>query len=269
MRTKITDASTPPRLIGGAVGLLAIVAISLAGCPTTEFYREGPGTASDRASGIAPAGALGACRIPGNRRPPLVNEALWKNLRQCSEKTPRRYLQLGYGRTMDGKFDDDAQARVDRIMRSIQEAAKEKDGNTRMLGMLRDVRRYAANDQRLVARIERAQNRTYPCDYRYLFTTMVKQQETVKTDRCPIYVYDPKLRREHCLFDISVEGTSWLTGAWGCFAFTQTVGEGESCYRKCSYDDYCAAQVNCSAPDFDLVMCALGVCLPEKAKGLY
>ena len=269
MRKKITDAPNPPRLISGAAGLLAIVAISLAGCPATEFYKEGPGVASDRASGVAPAGAIGACRIPATKRPPLVNEALWKNLRKCSEKTPRRYLQLGYGRTAEGGVDGDADSRVDRIMRSIQDAAKEPDGNIRMMGMLRDVRRYAASDQRLVARIERAGSRTYPCDYRYLFTTMIKQQEKSQRDRCPIYVYDPKLRREHCLFDVKVEGTGWLTGSWGCFAFTDTVGEGESCYRKCAYDDYCAAQVSCSSPDFDLVMCALGVCMPEKAKGLY
>ncbi len=269
MRKKITDAHSPPRLISGTVGLLVIVAISLAGCPATEFYKEGPGTASDRASGIAPLGSLGACRIPHTRRPPLVNKALWDNLKRCGEKTPRRYLRVGYGRNLEGKIDTDATARIERVMDSIQAAAKEKDGNTRMLGMLRDVRRYAATDQRLVARIERSGSRTYPCDYRYLFSTMIQQHQKAKSDRCPVYVYDPKLRREHCLFDTTLEGTSWLTSSWGCFAFTNTIGEGESCYRKCSYDDYCAAQVSCSSSDFDLIMCTLGVCIPEQAAGLY
>ena len=86
---------------------------------------------------------------------------------------------------------------------------------------------------------------------------------------CPARVYDPEEHREVCLFDLKVPQAAWLTGAWSCLAFTETPGQGESCYRTCNYDDYCAAQVSCAAPDFDLVLCALGICLPEKVAGLY
>jgi hypothetical protein len=52
-------------------------------------------------------------------------------------------------------------------------------------------------------------------------------------------------------------------------AFTGTIGEGQSCYRMCEFDDFCAAQVSCASADLDLLLCALGVCLPEKVAGVY
>ena len=55
----------------------------------------------------------------------------------------------------------------------------------------------------------------------------------------------------------------WLTSAWSCVTHTGAVGEEQSCYRLCAYDDYCARQVSCAAPDIDLLLCTLGVCLPE------
>jgi hypothetical protein len=93
-------------------------------------------------------------------------------------------------------------------------------------------------------------------------------QRNSSSDACPAYAFDPKLRREVCLFDPSVKEASWLTSAWGCLAFTDTVGEGASCYRLCGYDDYCEGQVSCSAPDFDLTLCALGVCTPDRVAGI-
>lgn len=255
-------------LLRGAAGLIAAAAL-LAGCPSTKFFNEGPGQPTDRASGLAPDGSVGACRIRFSERPPLVDRQLWENLRFCNKRTPYRYLRLGVGRTETGP-DLEGPDRVKRVLTAVQQAEQQEDGNVRMLGMLRAVRNEARDNPALMARVERSGSRPYSCDYRYLLTTMEQQRtKLAKGDACPVYVYDPTLRREACLFDTSVPGTAWLTSAWGCMAFTGTLGEGESCYRLCSFDDFCAAQVNCGAPDFDLVLCSLGVCLPEKVHGLY
>ena len=155
---------------------------------------------------------------------------------------------------------------MEAIRAALDAGAKLEEGTVRMNRMLRTVRREAAGDPRLETRVERASGRTFPCDYSYLFGTTQKQ---LGTQSCAALAYDPKLRSEQCLFDANVASAVWLTSVWDCLAFTETVGEGGSCHRMCDYDDYCAAQVSCAAPDFDLVLCSLGVCLPEKVRGIY
>jgi hypothetical protein len=138
-----------------------------------------------------------------------------------------------------------------------------------MLTTLRTVQRQALEDESLASRVERASGRTLACDYSYLLNTTQKQYAKVESDPCPAYAYDPKLRTDVCLFDLNVKDALWLTSAWGCLAFTETLGEGHSCHRLCAYDDYCSSQVSCAQPDFDLALCVMGVCLPEKVAGIY
>ncbi len=260
------------RRVGSSLGFgllgLGLLGAGLIGCPSTIFIGEGAGQPTDRASGKAPQGSIGACKVRGTKRPPVVNAALWDNLKPCTGKTPRRYLRIGYGKKL-GKPDEEADRRMTAIMESLTAGAGEKDGNVRMLGMLRTVRRHAMDDPRLSSRVERTSGRTFACDYSYLLNTTRKEYEKLEGSPCPATAYDPKQRAEVCLFDTQVSETLWLTSAWNCLAFTDTIGEGESCYRLCAYNDYCAGQVSCSAPDFDLVMCALGVCMPEKIAGLH
>ncbi|MBW2457846.1 MAG: hypothetical protein JRI68_25295 [Deltaproteobacteria bacterium] len=252
----------------GAPLAFGLVGLGLIGCPSTVFIKEGSGQPTDRASGKAPQGSVGACRERGTKRPPVVNAALWENLKPCTAKTPRRYLRLGYGKKL-GKPDEEAERRMTAIMESLTSGATEQDGNTRMLGMLRTVRRQALDDPKLAARVERDNSRTFACDYSYLLNTTQKEYEKLEGNKCPAAAYDPKQRADVCLFDTSVKETVWLTSAWSCLAFTDTVGEGGSCYRLCAYNDYCAGQVSCAQADFDLVLCALGVCMPEKVAGLF
>lgn len=250
-----------------ALGLGAAAAV-LVGCPSTEFFYEGQGQASDRSTGTAPAGSIGACKLPRSKRPPIVSEALWDDLRVCNKRTPRRYLRLGYGK-VDDPPDAPSERRVRAIMKALEEGNNVKDGNVRMSGMLRSVRREALTEPELAVRVERSSGRTFPCDYTYLFNTTEKRYKELEGSACPARAFNPKARAEQCLFDERRTETLWLTSAWSCLAFTETVGEGQSCYRLCAYDDHCAAQSSCAAPDFDLILCSLGVCLPEKVKGLF
>ncbi|MBI4701434.1 MAG: hypothetical protein HY744_09790 [Deltaproteobacteria bacterium] len=249
----------------------ALLALLLAaGCASTEFINEGPGQPTDRASGIAPAGSVGVCRQPLGRRPPLLSETLWEGSRPCRSRTPYRHVRLGYGRTVPPGADQDDQQRVDAILEAVREGSKEPDGNARMLQMMRVVRQYADKDSRLRSRVERVSGRTLPCDYSYLLGTMERQLGQLQQgERCTALAFDSRQRRDICMFETGRKDADWLTSAWGCFAFTGTVGEGTSCYQLCAHDDYCAAQVSCAAADLDLVLCALGVCLPEKVAGLY
>ena len=268
-RASLSHPKLGVRHVIASFGLLLAAAV-LVGCPSTQFFNEGAGQPVSQASGLAPPGSVGACRIRFFRRPPLVNPAYWENLRYCGPKTPRRYLRLGY----KAYPVEESKRRMASLMESLKVGIQVKEGNARMLSMLRTVRHEAANDPRLAARVERSSGRTSTCDYTYLLNTTEKQYEKAGAasggapQACPVFAWDPKLKREQCLFDERIKEARWLTSAWGCLAFTGTVGEGESCYRLCAYDDYCTAQTSCAAPDFDLVLCALGICLPEKARGL-
>ena len=80
--------------------------------------------------------------------------------------------------------------------------------------------------------------------------------------------YDPKVRSEVCLFDVNSDEAVWLTSSWSCVTHSGAIGEDSSCFRKCAYDDYCAKQVSCAAPDIDLLLCSMGVCLAEPRAGI-
>jgi hypothetical protein len=237
---------------------------------STELINEGPGQPSDRASGVVPDGSVGACRVRQSKRPPLVSETLWEHLRYCSEKTPRRFLRLGYG-TLGEPIDAPAERRMQAVMEALQKSPDEQDGNLRMLSLLRTARAEAREVGELATRVERASSRTFACDYKALFNTMEQQYAELEgqTRPCPTQVYDPIVRSDVCLFDQSLAETAWLTSSWDCFARTGTPGEGASCYRLCAYDDHCAAQVSCASADYDLILCSLGVCMPDKYEGFY
>lgn len=261
-RSKLVGAS---RRVLGFAFLASGVAVA-AGCPAAHFPDEGPGQPPEWASGNAPDGVVGACRVPLTKRPPLVNPELWEHLRRCDSKTPRRYLRVGYGAS-EG---DDAASdrRMASLLDSVKDASAEKDGNLKMLGLVRSLKKELAADPAYRSRINRQSGRTFACDYRYLFETTEKQRESVEDATCPVFAYDPKEHRQTCLFDTNLKEARWLASAWSCLAFTDTVGEGGSCHRLCAYDDFCSAQVGCAQPDFDLALCALGVCLPETVSGI-
>ncbi len=247
---------------------LAATSALLIGCPETSFPDEGSGQPSDRSLGKAPPGSIGVCRLRFARRPPIVSEQLWNNTKECNKRTPRRYVRLGYSSTLRPP-DDEESRRLAYVMDELRKAQAEKDPNTRMILMTRAVKQSGASDEKLRARIERMDSRTFACDYGYLLNTTRTEYAKVQSDPCPAYAFDATLRRDQCLFDLEVPEARWLVSSWACLGFTDTAGEGESCHRLCAYDDYCSGQVSCAQPDFDLVMCALGVCMPEEVAGLF
>jgi hypothetical protein len=264
------DHPVRTRLAQALLASSLLAAGSVGGCATsTNFLNEGPGQPSDRATGTVPAGSIGVCKLPFSMRPPIVSEAFWENAPVCRPKTPRRFIRIGFGKQADGP-DKESEERMKVLMEALKQSVSEENGNAKMLVMLRTVRQQAADRPELSARIERSSGRTFSCDYHYLLTTTHKHlSKQGEAGKCAARAYDPVQRDERCLFDTSLNEAVWLTSAWGCVAFTGTVGEGQSCYRLCDYDDHCAAQVSCSNADLDLLLCALGVCLPEKVAGVY
>lgn len=275
MTTAQTTAPRPHhpvrnRLAQAFLASSLLAAGSVGGCaPSTNFIYEGPGQPSDRASGTVPAGSIGVCKRPFSMRPPIVSEPFWEHAPVCKPSTPRRFIRVGYGDVADGP-DEQAQARMKELMAALEQAQSEQNGNAKMTLMLRAVKQRGLENADLSARIERSSGRTFSCDYHYLLTTTHKHlSKKGEAGKCAAMAYDPVVRDERCLFDTGLEPAVWLTSAWGCVAFTGTVGEGQSCYRLCDYDDHCAAQVSCATADLDLLLCALGVCLPEKVAGVY
>jgi hypothetical protein len=253
--------------VGWLAPLTLAVTVMACHATSTEFIHEGRGQPSDRASGIVPDGSIGVCKKQHSMRPPLVNPTLWEHAPKCTDKTPYRFIRLGFGNTAQGP-DVAADTRMQAFMDTLKTSTTDADGNTKMLRMLRRVQQEGKNDVDLQGRIQRGGARTFACDYSYLLSTTSEAQKKDEQGPCPASAYDIKERTEACLFDMTRVEAQWLTGAWGCVASTETVGEGKSCYRLCEYDDYCASQVSCAAPDLDLLLCALGICLPEKYAGL-
>jgi hypothetical protein len=196
-----------------------------------------------------------------------VNPQLWEDAPECAPKTPFRFLRLGYG-NVDAGPDSEPDRRMKAMMDTLKSSEKDPDGSTKMLRMLRSVQQEAKSDVILRARLQRASGRSFSCDYAYMLNTTSKELGKLAGTSCAATAYDTKLRTDVCLFDEKLPEAVWLTSPWGCVADTGAAGEARSCYRLCAYDDHCAAQVNCAAPDFDLLMCALGVCLPEQTEGL-
>lgn len=245
-------------------GVCALASLaSASGCASTEFFNEGPGQPSDRASGTVPAGSIGVCKRPLSKKPPIVNAELWEHAPPCTGKTPPSYIRLGYGQRIAGS-DVPADQQLDKIMASLREAPKEDGGNAQFVSMIRSIRDAAIKDRDMRFRVAKETARTGVCDYSYMLDTMGKEHDRLFSgDKCAAYAYDPKAKHEACLFDTQNAEAVWLTSAWDCVTFTNSAGEELSCHRLCAYDDYCARQVSCAAPDIDLLLCTIGICLPE------
>ena len=253
-----------PRLI--ALALLVPLSTGLS-CASTEYFPEGSGVPTDRASGAVPAGSLGACKRPGTKRPVLVSQQLWDDIKPCAPSTPVGWVRLGYGRAVPNDAEADKQAEV--LLQSVRDAQKPETGNSQFSATLRSLRTQALKDEALRDRVSRDPVQQ-TCDPGYLLSTMAKERAKLEQGRpCAAEVYDPKQRTEVCLFDTGRAEASWLGASWDCLTHTGAVGQEESCHRLCGYDDYCAQQVSCSASDVDLVLCSLGVCLPEARAGFY
>jgi len=199
----------------------------------------------------------------------MVNEKLWEDARVCTPRTPGRYIRLGYGgeNTANASTDD---AAMQRYFDALREGQKEEGGNNQLVATLRALHDGGLKDPALRDRVARESARAGVCDYSYLINTMARERKKLTHDnRCAVMVYDPKIKDDLCLFDTARDEVVWLTSSWSCVTHTGAAGEQQSCFRLCGYDDYCAKQVACAAPDIDLLMCAMGVCIPEPRAGIY
>jgi hypothetical protein len=251
------------------LGLLA-VGVIVAGCATsTEFYYEGQGSPPDRATGTVPEGVNGVCRIPDTARPLIVDEKLWEHARVCTPRTPARFIHLGY-RPVQAASEAEALKEQEKIIATIKDGEKEEGGNNVLVGLMRNLHERGLKDPILRDRVSRQTTRDYICDYTYLLNTMAKSRDKLaRGEKCTAKAYDTATRTETCIFDTNRQEALWLTSSWSCVTHTGALGEESSCFRLCNYDDYCAKFVSCATPDVDLLMCALGVCVPEARAGIY
>lgn len=252
---------------------LAVGASAILGCATTEFFPEGPGQPPDRSKGTVPAGSVGVCRRPQSRKPPIVNPALWEHTPVCTPRTPDAYIRIGYGReanpgAMQGT-DAEADKQMERLLTTLSEGSDPKEGNNKILTMLRGLQDYALKQPALRDRVTRESSRPLPCEFTYMLNTMVQERAKIEpNEQCTAHVYDTKERRDVCLFDMNAKGVAWLTSSWDCMTRVNPA-EAQSCHALCAYDDYCVRQVSCTATDVDLMLCAAGVCLPEPRTGVF
>jgi len=249
------------------VAVFALGVGAAGACASTEFFNEGSGAPTDRASGSVPEGTLGVCKRPGTKRPPIVSAKIWDDAKPCLATTPAAFARLGYGR--DKPNDDEADKQVEKILEAVRTAQKTESRSAELATMLRGLRDAAQKDPLLRDRVTR-DPASKTCDLAYLFNTMAKERSRLEQGNvCPAEAYDPKARSEVCLLDTGRSEASWLGSGWDCMTHTTaSTAQEQSCHRLCAYDDYCARQVSCAAPDFDLVLCALGVCLPEPRAGI-
>ncbi len=235
--------------------------VLMASCTSTEFVREPAGQPTDRASGSVPPGALGVCKRAGTKRPPIVSEKLWEDTKPCTVKTPEQHIRIGYS----DKEDPEAAQQIEQILTALRESQKEEGGNNRFVEMVRGVRQHALNVPSLRDKVQRDTTSAGACDFTYLLNTMGKTRMKLDDEKCTAEVYDPKARDEVCLFDEAAHAESlWLTGGWACLMNVRKMGTDQSCHRLCAYDDYCARQVSCAGADIDLLLCTMGVCLPDQ-----
>lgn len=250
-----------------ALGLL-LGLLPAAGCASTEYINEGPGAPTERASGAVPPGSVGACKVPFTKRPPIVNAELWDHIKTCTTKTPASFIRLGYARAGAAGQDPEAEQLVDRVLATVPEGMKAEGGNNQMTSVIRAVRTYAAKNDALRDRIQREPAVEHVCDFTYLLNTMAEARQKLEPDQhCTAEVFDPQAKKDVCLFDVSRTDVMWLTNGWDCVTFTGALGNEQSCYRLCAYDDYCARQVYCATGDLDLVLCTMGVCVPQPRRG--
>lgn len=258
------------KTVGRTLTALAVAALTAgmsvaSGCASTEFYPEGPGQAPDKTKGTVPAGAVGACRRPQTKKPAIVNPSLWEHTPVCNARTPDTFIRLGYGR--EGDVEADKQS--ERILQTLSEGSDQKEGNNKMLTMVRGLQDWAVKQPTLRDRVTRESSRPMPCDFTYMLNAMVQERQKLEpNDACTAHVYDVKDKTNVCLFDMNAKGVAWLTSSYDCMTRVSPA-EAQSCHQLCAYDDYCVRQVSCTATDIDLMLCAAGVCLPEPRTGIY
>jgi hypothetical protein len=243
------------------------------GCASTEFIAEGPGQPPDRARGTVPAGSVGVCRRIGTKKPPIMNQALWDHTPNCTARTPDTFIRAGYSREPNPASmtttDVEADKQVERLLGTLGEASDPKEGNNKLVTMLRGLQDYSLKQPLLRDRVTRESSRPQPCDYTYMLNIMVAERAKLEpNDQCTAYAYDPKEKKDVCLFDMSAKGVPWLTSSYDCMTRVSPA-DAQSCHALCAYDDYCVRQVSCTATDVDLMLCASGLCLPEPRSGVY
>jgi hypothetical protein len=246
------------------------VGVFVAGCATsTEFFYEGNGAPPDRATGTVPEGVNGVCRLPETARPLIVDEKLWEHARPCTPRTPARFIRIGY-RPMSAPTEAEALKEQEKILATVKDGERDDGGNNVLVALMRNLHERGLKDPVLRDRVSRQTTRDGICDYTYLMNTMARTRNKLShSENCASKAYDTTARTEVCLFDTSRQETVWLTASWSCVTHTGALGEESSCFRMCAYDDYCAKHVSCATPDVDLLMCALGVCVPEQRAGIY
>lgn len=255
--------------LGAAAGALLGLGVVSAGCGTsTEFFNEGPGTPSDRATGTVPDGVIGVCRQPNTARPIIADAKLWEHARTCTPRTPARFIRLGYT-PVSATNEADALKEQEAILADLKAGQKDEGGNNKLVSLMRSLHDRGAKDANLRDRVSRQTTHDYICDYAYLLNTMAHQREKLSQgDKCAAKAYDSVIRGETCLFDTTKDESVWMTSSWSCVTHTGAMGQESSCFRLCGYDDYCAKHVSCATPDVDLTMCALGVCVPMARAGI-
>ncbi|WP_437492737.1 hypothetical protein WME75_18735 [Sorangium sp. So ce1014] len=254
-----------------SVGCLVALSVTAgaAGCASTEYVNEGPGQPTPRASGTLPPGSTGVCKQPQTKRPPIVSEELWAHTKPCTPRTPASYIRLGYAKDGAAGADPEAEQLVERVLTALAEGTKPEDGNNQVTSAIRAVRAYAARKDELRARIVRESADGQACDVTYLLNTMSAARSKLSGgEACTAEVFDPETRGDACLFDTKRPEGLWLSSGWSCMTFTGALGNEASCHQLCGYDDYCARQVYCAAGDVNLLLCTLGVCLPEPSAGI-
>jgi hypothetical protein len=260
------------------VAALAVTVLSIglgvaSGCASTEFVPEGPGLEPDRAKGTVPAGSVGVCKRPGSKRPPVVNPTLWEHAVVCTPRTPDSHIRIGYSREPNKESmqstDGEAEKQMEKLLLAIAEGSDPKEGNNKILTMLRGLQDYAVKQPGLRDRVTRESSRPMPCDFTYMLNNMVTERAKLKpNEQCTAHAYDPKEKKDVCLFDMSVKGWSWITSSWDCMTRVDRAA-AQSCHALCAYDDYCTRQVSCTSTYVDLMLCAAGVCLPEPRTGVF
>lgn len=238
--------------LGGSVGT--------ASCAATEYHAEPPGEPAGQGGTSVPSGMIGVCKRADTKRPPVVSEALWEHARPCTPRTPPEHIRLGYSE----RDDADVEKQNETILNGLKEGQKEDGGNNTMLSTVRGVRQRAVDIPTLRDRVSRDTSTGGTCDFTYLLNTMSKSREKIERDACTAEVYDTTEQKQVCLFDSAKPEASWLTSGWACLMNVRALGSDQSCHRLCAYDDYCMKQVSCAGADIDLLLCAMGICLPQQ-----
>lgn len=256
-----------------ALGVAVLTAGAFVGCASTEFVPEGPGQPPEKTKGTVPAGSVGVCKRPGTKKPPIMNQALWEHASLCTARTPDSFIRVGYSREPQpgglAMGDVEVEKQVERMLTTLGEAQDPKEGNEKLLTMLRSLQDYGLKQPTLRDRVTRGDSRPTPCDFTYMLNIMVNERAKIEpNDQCTAYAYDTKEKRDVCLFDMSAKGVAWLTSSYDCMTRVSPQ-DAQSCHALCAYDDYCVRQVSCTATDVDLMLCAAGVCLPEPRTGVY